>query len=183
MIIKNKYESIEFIKKNHLNNFGEEVFKSTEIDKIKDYLNNHTEKYYLLKDKTRTNGKFYLNLTKEEVLQHVPEYKVLGLDVASYNYLDHKVLLGEIVLTKDMNLILSGSYHKDSHHRNFREPNVFLRTNLFDRKVKYVKGLDIVIDYIFKHYLFDMIIEFCVYDIPVGLNKEKIVIFEVRTEY
>ena len=88
MIIKNKYESIEFIKRNHLNNFGEEVFKSTEIDKIKDYLNNHTEKYYLLKDKTRTNGKFYLNLTKEEVLKHVPEYKVLGLDVASYNYLD-----------------------------------------------------------------------------------------------
>lgn len=183
MKIRNKFESIQYIKNHHLNYFGEEVFHHTQIADIKKYLDNHQETYYILKDKTRTGGKVYYNLTKEEVYKHINEYTILGLDVASYNYLDHKVLLGEIELTTTMELTLSGSFAKESNHRNFCEPNIFLKTDLFDRRVKYIPGLDDVIDYVFEHQLFDMIIEFCVYDVPLGIHQKKVVIFEVRTEY
>lgn len=183
MKIKNKFESLQFIKDHHLNYFGEEVFKNTQVEEIKNYLNNHHEKYYILKDKTKVYGKVYYSLTKEEVLKHINEYKILGLDVASFNYLDHKVLLGEILLTSNMHLTLSASFHKDSNHRNFCKPNIFLNTNIYDKKVKHIKGLEEVIDYIFKHNLFDIIVEFCLYDIPLGIYKENVVIFEVRTEY
>ena len=82
-----------------------------------------------------------------------------------------------------MEITLSGSFNKESNHRNFCEPNIFLKTDIFNNKIKYIKGLDEVISYIFKHFLFDIIIEFCVYDIPLGIYKENVVIFEVRTDY
>lgn len=183
MKIKDKFESIGFIKNNNLNYFGEEVFKSNQIAEIKNYLNSHKEKYFILKDKTKVSGKVYLNLTKDEVLKHVREYNILGLDVASYNYLNNKVLLGEILITSNMEITLSGSFNKESNHRNFCEPNIFIKSNIFDKKIKYIKGLDEIISYIFKHSLFDIIIEFCVYDIPLGIYKENVVIFEIRTDY
>lgn len=181
--IRNKLESLEFIKNNSLNYFGEEVFKSNQIAEIKNYLDSHTEKYFILKDKTKISGKVYLNLTREEVLEHINEYNILGLDVASYNYLENKILLGEILITSKMEVILSGSFNKESSHRNFCEPNIFLKSDIFDRKIKYIKGLEEVMSYIFEHHLFDIIIEFCVYDIPLGIYKENVVIFEVRTDY
>lgn len=183
MKIKDKFESIQFIKNNNLNYFGEEVFKSNQIAEIKKYLNSHTEKYFILKDKTRINGKVYHNLTREEVLKHISEYNILGLDVASYNYLNNKILLGEILITSKMEITLSGSFNKESNHRNFCEPNIFLKSDIFDKKIKYIKGLKEIINYVFKYSLFDIIVEFCVYDIPLGICKENVVIFEVRTDY
>ena len=43
-----------------------------------------------------------------------------------------------------------------------------------------VPGLKQVIDYIFRHELFDMIVEFTLYSKPVGIKREELIIWECR---
>lgn len=110
-------------------------------------------------------------------------YDNFGLDVSSTNYYNNRILCGEIILDKEGNLIFSGSTNKNNTHRDFKAPNYFIKSTIFDKKIKYIPTLDTIIEYIFKHNLFNVIIEFCTFDIPVGINREKIIIYEVRTNY
>ncbi len=183
LIINDKFDSIDYINKLGLNKFAEEVFRSDEKDAIKKYLVEHPVKYYLLKDKTKTHGQVYYALTKDEVMEHVDEYEILGIDISALNYIDHKLLTGEIKISHDNNIVIIASTNKESNHRNFLEPRYTYDTDLFDERIKYIPYIDEIINYIFEHHLFDVIVEFCLFDIPLGIKKEKVVIYEIRTEY
>jgi len=140
-------------------------------------------KYYVLRDKVKGAGKLHYNITKDEVLKYYKNYKLFSLYVASYNYRDNKILTGDILITRDAKIVLSASEDKDCNNRIFKEPNYFFNTDIFDRRIKYIPGIDKIIDYIFKYELFDIIVEFCVFDIPLGIKNEYVIIFEVRTHY
>ena len=50
-------------------------------------------------------------------------------------------------------------------------------------QIKYNKYFDLIYKYIVENHLIDIIVELAVYDIPVGVNKDNIVVFEVRTSF
>ena len=64
-----------------------------------------------------------------------------------------------------------------------KNPDYNLSTNLYDSKIKNIKGLNIAIDYIFKNHLFDIIVEFTTFNKPVGTYNKNILIYELRTHY
>lgn len=181
--IENKQESLKWIKEKKLNHFGEEYFFKNDIAGVTSFLEKYPVKYYFLRELTPSTSNVFYNLSKEEVLEKCRLYEHFGLDISSNNYQNHRILCGEMILDKEGNLTLSGSINKNSTHRNFIKPNYFLETTLEDRKLKYIPTLDIVIDYFIQHELWNVIVEFCTFDIPLGTEHEKIIIYEMRTDY
>ena len=64
-----------------------------------------------------------------------------------------------------------------------KDPKWNISTDFFDRRIKYVPNIDKIIDYIFEHNLFNVVIEFAVYPERVGKKNEFVAIFELRTHY
>ncbi len=182
--IKTKKESLEWIKKKNLNYFFETIFETGfSLEDVKNFLDAHNEKFFILRDKSGSGGKAYYKLTKEEVFAHIYEYDSFSLDVASLNYQENILLIGEVLLKKDMMLTYSVSTNKGSNQRVFLEPSFFGEVNLLYEKPTKIPSLDKVVDYLFHHELFDVIVEFCCYDCLVGCKSEDIAIFELRNKY
>ncbi len=62
-------------------------------------------------------------------------------------------------------------------------PDFNISTNIFDKKLNYIPKFDLIYKYIVEHDLIDIIVEFAIYDCPVGIYNEPIIIFEIRTEF
>lgn len=181
--IQNKMESIKFIYDNNLNCFNERKFNSGDIFGVEEFIKEFPVKYYYMRELIAATENVYYALNKDEVLSKVNDYENFGLAVSSHNYIDNVKLVGEITYYKNNDFLFSGSTNKYSTHRDFLEPNYFFNTDIFDERIKYIPYIDEMIEYIYIHGLFDMTIEFVVFDKPVGKCNEKVVIYEIRTHY
>lgn len=61
-----------------------------------------------------------------------------------------------------------------------KSPHWTLNPNDLIKKKYSIAGLNKVIDYICCHELFNVIVEFSMYDVPVGVNQENLIIWEIR---
>ena len=183
MSIKNKSESLSLINSLHLNTMGEEIFTCKQNKELKKWLWQHQSNSYILRDKTKVLGKVYYNLTKSQVLKKVIEYKIFSIDESFEKYQNHKLLIGEILVDLDFKLKLTASTNIKSNHRHLLEPMYYMDTDIFDEKLKYIPGYEELIDYVFKYELFNYIIEFVVFDMSIGRNKEKVLVLELRDSY
>lgn len=181
--IRTKKDSINYIKKNNLNYFGESIFKRGDLEKVNKFLNKYDVKYYYMRELIPSTPNVFYNLTKEEVITKINDFSSFGLAVSSLNIIEHQVLCGEIIIGSDDKFTFSGSTNNESTHRNFLEPTYFLDTDIFDERIKFIPHIDEIIDYIYNHNLFDKTIEFCIFDEPTGTKQETVVIYEIRTDY
>jgi len=188
MIIKTKKESIEKIKDLGLNYFQEEIFGVKDLDKIENFFNKNQANEYCLRDPERTNGKFFFIKNFEECKEKLKSYKnLVTVCVSSNEYDEDIVLLGDIKVTKEFSgeiIDLTARTDKDADHRNiYKNPEYNLHTDLNNDVIWNVPGFSKLIRYITDHELYDVIVEFVVYDCPVGVNKENIAIFELRSDF
>ena len=58
-----------------------------------------------------------------------------------------------------------------------------MHTTIEDNKLWDIPGFSKIMRYITEHELYDVIVEFSVYDCKIGVNKENVVISELRTAY
>jgi len=183
--IFNKIESVEYIRKLKLNAFPERLFKKGDEKDLISFLDAHPVKYYAIRDKTKMNSsKFTLNATKEEVLILCKEMEKYTVNISSHNYRDNQVIVGEIQIKPDEQLYLIASSNPNHSLRDaYQEPTYNMVTYLNDAKLKKIDGLNIIIEYIINHNLQDIIVEFSVFNVPIGINKEPVIIWELRTEY
>ena len=184
MIIKNKIESIEMIKSLHLNQFPEELFFRGDEERVSSFLKKYPAKYYAVRDKSKSGGVFKLKVEDSKVLDEIKEYDSFTINVSSANYDENQILVGEIEFLSngEVYLILS-SNPKYSVRDALRDPDFNLKTNIFDDILNEIPGFDFIYDYVTKNDLMDVIVEFSLFDIPVGIQNEKIVIYELRTHY
>ena len=54
---------------------------------------------------------------------------------------------------------------------------------IIEFKLNSIPGSDLIYAYIVKHNLIDVIVECAIYDCPVGIYNEWVVIFEIRPEF
>lgn len=181
MLVRDKQESYLMIKKLNLNITNEVLFTTGQIKEAQDYLDNNPWRYYVIRDKKNVNGKYLYKLTKKEVLEHINDYELFSLAESSYNFEAHRILCGDIQIDYDYNVLASID---DDYTKPFRDcendSKYRLNFNLLYDYEPNIKGLRSVIDYLYKHELFGMVVEFSLYDIPVGINKENIIIWELR---
>lgn len=184
MIIKNKIESIEKIKKLNLNKFPEELFKKGEIEKVRKFINKYPADYYAIRDKSKAQGIFKLKVSKEDIFEQIKDYELFTINVSSANYEENQELVGEIEITTTNEVYLILSTDPTASVRDaLSNPTYNLKTDIFDKQLSRINHFDFVYEYIIKNHLENVIVEFAVFNKKIGINKENIIIYELRTHY
>ena len=164
--------------------FPEKIFKSSEINEVQDFINTYPANYYAIRDKSKASGVFKLKVEPQNILNEVVGYDLFSINVSSYNYIDNQLLVGEIFVSNtSVNAILStnsGYSVRDA----IKNPDFNIMTNIFDDKtLNQIPCFDEVYKYIIDNKLQNTIVEFAYFDKPIGINKENIIIYELRTDY
>lgn len=184
MIIKNKIESIEKINELSLNKFPEQLFMKNEESKVQSFLDTYPAKYYAVRDKSKALGNFKLKVDYNKVLEEIKGYNIFTINVSSANYTDCQLLAGEMEFLSNGDIYATLSVDPTASVRDaVANPTFNLKTNIFDKKLNEIPNFNYIYQYISKNNLYDVIVEFVLFDKEVGVNKEKIIIFELRTHY
>lgn len=184
MIIKNKLESINKINELCLNKFPEMLFKENEEIKIQAFLDTYPANFYAIRDKSKVNGMFKLKVKHDKVLDEIKGYSLFTINVSSANYVDNQLLVGEIEFLSNGEVYAILSDNPAASVRDaLANPTFNLKTNIFDKNLNKIPYFDFIYRYIIMNNLLDVIVEFALFDIKVGINKENIVIYELRTHY
>lgn len=181
-MIRNKSESDYIISKLGLNRMAEGIFtqSSTEED-LRRFLEENTYEYYNIRDKTHAGGQFLYKLTADGVIEHSKDYQRYSV-YESLAEADEKLILqGEMEIDKQFKMVASLSDIRHISNRSaMQTPEYHLQVDLAERREPHIRGLTEVINYIAKHGLFDVVVEFSLFEIPVGIYKETIIIWELR---
>ena len=184
MIIKNKIENMKKIKELNLNRFPEELFRKNEEPKINEFLKKYPADYYAIRDRSKAGGTFKLKVKYDNVLEEVKEYELFTINVSSANYNDNQLLAGEIEILSNGDIHATLSTDPSVSVRDaVSKPDFNIKTNIFDKKINKIPYFDFIYQYIMEYNLFDVIVEFVLFDKEVGIKNERIIIFELRTHY
>jgi len=184
MRIYNKIDSYNKIIELGLNRFPERIFNSSQISEIESFVNRYPAKYYAIRDKSKAGGVFKLKVESQDILKEVSDYDLFSINVSSFNYVENQLLVGEIlIVNSSVNAILSTN-PTYSVRDAIKNPDFNLMTTIFDSKIlDKIPCFDEVYKYIANNKLQNTIVEFAYFDKPIGINKENIIIYELRTDY
>ncbi len=184
MIINNKIESAETIKKLELNKFPEQIFEKDNQEKIEKFIKNNPADYYAIRDKSKASGVFKLKVAADKVLDEIDGYNLFSINVSSANYVDNQLLVGEIEFLSNGEVYAILSLDPKASVRDaIREPDYNLKTTIFDKRLNYIPHFDYIYKYISDNNLYDVIVEFALFNKEIGEKKEKVVVYELRTNY
>ena len=184
MIIKNKIESMKLINELGLNKFPEQLFNKNEEDKVKKFIECYPAKYYAIRDKSKTRGIFKLKVSADRIFDEIKDYNLYSINVSSINYVDNQLLVGEIEILSNGEVYAILSTNPAASVRDvITNPDFNFKTTLFDKKLNEIPYFDYIYKYISDNNLYDLIVEFALFNKNVGINNEKIIVYELRTDY
>lgn len=184
MVIKNKLESSETINRLGLNRFPEQIFAADEEIKVKQFIINNPAEFYAIRDKSKAGGVFKLKVAADKVLEEIDEYSLFSINVSSINYIDNQLLVGEVEFFSDGKVYATLSLDSSASVRDaLKKPDFNLKTTIFDKKLNDIPGFDYIYKYIYDNNLNDVIVEFALFDKEVGIKKDKVIVYELRTNY
>ncbi len=186
--IKDKKDSILKMKELRLNYFPLEVFDVDDIEGIKAFFEANPSEEYVMRSPNKTNANFFFVKNFEEAKEHLEYFnQEVTIDVSYRPYKEDIILVGDIKVHRGYGadiVDLTARTDSEATQRNIYEnPEYNLHTTLEDNKLWDIPGFSKIIRYIADHELYDVIVEFSVYDIKIGVNKENVVISELRTGY
>lgn len=185
MKVRNKLESIEIIKNKKLNSFPEQLFYKNQTKEIIKFLDDNPAEYYAVRSKEIVGcKKNNFKVPRSNVLNEINNFNLFTINVSSYNFTPNLILIGDIMFGKNNEVWFIGSTNKNFTGKMAEQnPDYNFFTNIFDKRLNTIPGFDIIYKYIVDHDLLDVIVEFAIYDIPVGLYNEQVIVFEIRTEF
>lgn len=184
MFIKNKLESMKKISELGLNKFPEQLFKAGEQEKVREFLTCYPAQYYAIRDKSKAGGIFKLKVAANDVLAEINDYDLFTINVSSANYVENQLLVGEIQILSNGEVYATLSVDPTASVRDaLRNPTFNLKTDIFDKKLNKIPHFDLIYEYIITHNLQNVIVEFALFDKEVGIRKERIIVYELRTHY
>lgn len=186
--IKDKKDSIIKMKELGLNYFPLDSFEIDDFDGIKGFMEKYPAKEYVLRSANKAKGDFYFVKNFEEAKEKLPLFdREVTLSVSYNEFKEDIVLVGDIIVHKNgvsESLDLTARTDTEATHRNIYEsPEYNLHASIEEDRVWSIPGFSKIMRYISDHELYNVIIEFSVYDCRIGVNKENVVISELRTGY
>lgn len=184
LIINNKLESIKKITELGLNKFPEQLFKKGEDEKVREFLKTYPANYYAIRDRSKACGVFKLKVDYDKVLEEIKEYNLFTINVSSINYVENQLLVGEIEFLSNGEVYATLSTDAAASVRDaLVEPTFNFKSDIFDKRLNNIPHFDIIYQYIVDHNLQDFIVEFSLFNKDVGIKKEKVIVYELRTHY
>ena len=184
MVIKNKLDSINMINKLDLNKFPEMLFRENEEDRIQAFIDSYPANFYAIRDKSKAGGLFKLKVDYDKVLDEIKGYNLFTINVSSANYIDNQLLVGEIEFLSNGEVYAILSIDSTASVRDaIVNPTFNFKTDIFDKRLNKIPHFDFIYQYISNNKLLDVIVEFALFDKEVGLKRQKIIVYELRTNY
>lgn len=185
MIIRNKLESIKTIDQLGLNRFEEQLFIEGQTHEVKKFILENPAKYYAIRDRSKSSGVFKLKVDYNKVLEEICDYNIFTINVSSANYVDSQLLVGEIEFLSYHEVYATLSMNPSFSVRDaLSQPDYNLKTDIFDNKMlNKIPHFDYIYEYVVDHHLEDIVVEFALFDKEVGIKKEKVIVYELRTHY
>ena len=184
MFIKNKLESMKKISELGLNKFPEQLFKAGEQEKVREFLTCYPAQYYAIRDKSKAGGIFKLKVAANDVLAEINDDDLFTINVSSANYVENQLVVGKIQILSNGEVYATLSVDPTASVRDALRNSTFnLKTDIFDKKLNKIPHFDLIYEYIITHNLQNVIVEFALFDKKVGIRKERIIVYELRTHY
>lgn len=184
MVIKNKLDSINMINKLDLNKFPEMLFRENEEDKIQAFIDSYPANFYAIRDRSKAGGLFKLKVDYDKVIEEIKGYNLFTINVSSANYIDNQLLVGEIEFLSNGEVYAILSIDSTASVRDaINNPSFNFKTDIFDKRLNKIPHFDFIYQYISNNRLLDVIVEFALFDKEVGLKRQKIIVYELRTHY
>lgn len=186
--IRDKKDAITKMKEMRLNYFPVEIFTSSDKEGIKKFFEKFEAEEYVMRNPNATKAKFYFVKDYDEALKLLPKFKKeVTIDVSYRPYKEDIILVGDIKIHKGFGageVDLTARTDSEATNRNIYEnPEYNLHASLEEDRVWRIPGFDKIARYISDHELYDVIVEFGVYSCKLGINKENVVISELRTAF
>ena len=186
--IKDKKDSIIKMKELGLNYFPLDVFEVDDLSGIKAFFEKYKAEEYVLRSTNKAQGEFYFVKSFDEAVKFLPKFKnEVTLSVSYNEYKDDLIIVGDIKVHKGYSgdtVDLTARTDSEATHRNIYEnPQYNLHASLDEDRVWRIPGFSKIMRYISDHELYDVIVEFAVYDCKIGVKKDNVVITELRTAY
>ncbi len=184
-VTRNKKESSRLISELSLNQFPIIHLESFDAKRINAFLEKYPADYYAVRDLSKSNSKkFNLKVPKCDIIEYTKSMTRFSINVSSYNYTNNQLCTGELRIGSDDSMSVTISNNKSFSARDaVYNPDYNFVSDIYDPRLKLIDGLSSIINYIYIHSLFDIIVEFSVFDTNVGINSEDVVIYELRTNY
>jgi len=140
-----------------------------------------------IREKRAGGGKVIRQMTRDQAIDFVKSEEMVQFPCAVYHDLATNdgslIYQGEIILSEDYELArinrTPGITNREAMSRsdciNFNSKSWDSRKNLWSNK-----ELRPIVDYCCKYTLIGCVVEFGFYKVPVGVNREKILIWELR---
>lgn len=186
--IKDKKDSILKMREMNLNTMPCEVFSADDREGIENFFNRFPAEEYILRSTDKAQGEFVFVKNFEEALSFLHIFQTHVTVAVSFRpYAEDIVLIGDICLTRKGNgdqVDLTATTKTDGTHRGvYENPEYNIHASLEEDRVWQIPGFSKLVRYLSDHQLYEVIVEFAVYDIKVGKNKENVLISELRTSY
>lgn len=179
-ISKNKADSRRLITALGLNSVPEKFFDKNDAGGIREFFKNNKSSLYVLRDAEYSSSKYEYVKTAEECVEKAKDFSGKVIVAVSINAFKNKLLLGAIEVAGDTVRICATENSKLDHRTMYSDAEYNFTANLFDKKLNKIPEFDFLIGYIYQNQLFNITVEFTIYDRPVGTNQERILINELR---
>lgn len=179
-ISKTKAESRKLILNLGLNRVPEEFFEKDDTINIKRFFEKYKADIYVLRDAEHSSGKYFYVNNAEECINKSAEYLGKIIVAVSINNYKNKVLLGAIEISSDTVRICATTNKTLDHRTMYIDAEFNMATTVTDKRLSAIPEIDFLFSYLYKNNLFDITVEFTIYDRPVGTNNERIIINELR---
>ena len=186
--IKDKKDSVAKMKELGLNYFPLEVFGVKDLNGIKKFMEENPAKEYVMRSANKAKGDFCFVANFEEACEKLSMFEDDVTVCVSYNeYKEDIILVGDIIVHKSYgseSIDITARTDTEATHRNIYEKTEYnLHVSIEDDKFWDIPGISKIMRYISDHELYNVIVEFAVYSSRIGVEKENVVISEIRTEY
>lgn len=184
MKIESKRHSAETIKRLRLNGVPEIVLHELDEQAIKNFCSKYPSTKYILRDLSTPTGKYYFASNLEECLNYSKTYdSTFSIGISCFSY-GGVILLGEILVSNNNITLVARTDDKATHRNIYDQSEInFVNTTMEDDRLWEVPGFNDLIKYVIEHNLKDTIVEFVVFNHNVGVNNEKVLIVELRSDY
>lgn len=179
--VKSKKESRDLIQKLGVNTVPEIFVNKNDTSKIEQFFLNNKADLYVIRHSGKADAHYEYVKNFDEfknVLDNFGNEIIVAVSINSYK---NKILLGAIEVDGEKIHLCATTNPKLDHRTMYNgTAEYMIETDIFDNKLSDIPQINYLFDYIQKYSLYNVTIEFTIYDRPVGINNERIIINEIR---
>lgn len=186
--IKDKKDSILKMREMNLNTMPCDVFSTDDEQGIMKFFQEFPAEEYILRSTDKAQGEFVFVKNFQDAKDHLNIFENhVTIAVSFRPYAEDIVLIGDVCINRKTGgdvVDITATTKSDGTHRGvYENPEYNLHASLEEDRVWKIPGFSKLMRYLSEHELYDVIVEFAVYDIKVGKNKDNVLISELRTSY